>query len=392
MCRFGEHLRHLEETHGQLTFIISEDSGTRPLAVVPLATDTINALIRNQAFEVSRVRFAVTSKLLPTQIYLCFGQACMYSISGFPRCFNLENQVTSPKTMEPNALSNSSASRYTHGSRRRKGTSSSWKPPDIRTAPSFWKLHDYSNRLDRVLGYDILKSDLEDLSDPDRDIVMPQQDQGSTPTKEGYPIELAKETFATEPRDRWKWNIHKAFMALLGPLWNQRLDKRSETQSLYEKDHFIKPWLASINPGEEDNHTPQEREPITAELSAGRDGEFQRYIAELPTDHNMVVQQYNVSRDEYAVYKQWIGGLNPNLGSESSHSSNTSMRVCRRSTVLVDVEGHPRRPTDPAELDDTGISLEAGSARAELENTGVSLETAIGKAYYSPWPREPWPF
>ncbi|KAI1367159.1 hypothetical protein F5Y08DRAFT_350010 [Xylaria arbuscula] len=286
MYLFGQHLRRLTEKHGTLTFTIFEDSSTKPLAAVPLATDRINALIGNQGFEIGRVRFIVTNKLLPTHIYLCFGQASRHCISGFPRCFTLENQVTSPKSMAPNIQSNSSASRYTHGSRRGRRTSDSWKPPDVRTAPSFWTLHDHYNRLDHILGYEAMKSDLEELPNLGLETEILQQDE---------PLALSENTSTTEPREPYKLStrrafIREAFKALLVPLRIQKSEIHSPQDKGYDGS-MIRRWLEERK-GDHDS-------VLACDGSA----------CASPTGFNSGAHYYNVSAAEYDTYEQWIGLL-----------------------------------------------------------------------------------
>lgn len=268
--------------------MILEDTDTNPLAIVPLTADTMRGLIRNEGFDVGRVRFSVKNKLLPTQIYLYFGKVSKYPISGFPRCFTEDSRVTSPRYMAPSGLFNSSSCRYTHGSRRRKGTASSWKPPDIRTAPTFSNLRHFSSHPDRILGHDIINSEEEETSNSvDPPINLLQQDQTSSPVEEER-----------------RWNVREAFRALLGPLWMQRSEEevpRAASPVPVPVPRYIGEWLQQC------------RTISTNSIHSAA-------VANIPREEfAMSLQQYNVNPEEYAVYEQWVGLLQPNLKSQGDY-------------------------------------------------------------------------
>ncbi|KAI1124855.1 hypothetical protein F5Y10DRAFT_284739 [Nemania abortiva] len=324
MCRFGEHLLHLFATHRELKFVIHEDTDIKPLAEAPLTIDIVNGLIRNQGFDISRVRFFVKNRLLPTQIYLYFGQESKYPISGFPQCFTLDSQVTSPTFMIRNVPSNSSVSRYTHGSRRRKGVSSSWKPPDLRTAPSLSNLRDYYSHPDRILGHDIVKSEEEKGPNFNPEGNVLQQNQTSSPSREH---------FATEPRRRERWNVREAFSALLGPLWMQRPEAEiPQSEGLVAQlDDLLLQGL--------------QHEAVYAD--------FPNLAFSLEVSPGMLaglLQQYNVSPEEYGVYMQWISLLQPNLG------QGTDYWLPR---IETDTSGfaHSSSPGEIYELNNTPIAF-----------------------------------
>lgn len=295
-CRFGEHLRNLKAKHEGLKFIIVEETDLTPLAVVPLTLDAMNGLINYGGFEFGRVRFVVKNRLLPTHIYLYFGDVARYSISGFPRCFTQDSQVTSPRLME----SDWSSCRYTHGSRRRKEIISSWKPPDIRTAPRSSNLRHFSSHPDRIIGHDIIELEEKKYNLADLHPNISQEDRNPGPTGEGAPI---------EPREQRAWASREAFRALLVPRWMQRLwPEVPQPEDLAPPLLCPEHWLRQVefdSASEKHHDSASERHQEFSSSS----------LTNIPHEELLVsLQQYNVSPEEYAIYERWISLLQPNFG------------------------------------------------------------------------------
>ncbi|KAI0863768.1 hypothetical protein F4860DRAFT_521823 [Xylaria cubensis] len=278
MHRFGEYLCYLNAIYEGLKFVILEDTDSEPLASIPLTDNAINSMIKTQRLEIGRVKFVVKNRLLPTQIYLYFGQASKYHISGFPQCFTQDSQVTSPNFMAPNW----SSFRYTHGSRRRKGASSSWKPPDIRTAPHLSNLHHFSSHPDRIIGHDIIELE-EEKRDPTNSL-----NNISHENRRSSPI------VRTEPREQRAWTAREAFRALLVPRWMQRSE--SEVTEPEIRHHFIKEWLVA------DRDFPSDQASASDNDSA----------PDLYLTYS--TPPANVSPEEYGIYERWISLLQPSLG------------------------------------------------------------------------------
>ncbi|KAJ2991286.1 hypothetical protein NUW58_g2566 [Xylaria curta] len=332
ISRFGEHLRHLTATYGDLKFIIHEDTDTEPLAIVPITTEVITSLIMEQFFGVGRVSFSVENRLLPTQICLCFGKAVKYPISGFPRCFTQEAKVTSPRFMIPSLLSDSSSCRYTHGSRRRKGASSSWKPPDLRTSPSLSNLHHFSSHPNRPLGHDIIRSEEEEKSISTDALVS---------SSEEYRMSSLHVKTTTEAREPRRWNVvREAFNALLQPLWKQRSqEEMPQDISVVTQNRYIEDWLREYRAV----HTvtnPTLPSSIPPEELAIR------------------LEQYNVRPEEYAVYEQWVSLLQPGFSKSSNYwlppvdPNTSSFKNPSLPGAIYELEDTQK----PQELEDTGLN------------------------------------
>jgi hypothetical protein len=105
MYKFRIHLRHRNNNYEALKFVIFQDPNVKPLATVSITTKVTEAMMRDHVFDVGWVKFQVKNRLLPTQIYLSFGETSMYPISGSPRCFTQDNELASPRFTMPGAVS-----------------------------------------------------------------------------------------------------------------------------------------------------------------------------------------------------------------------------------------------------------------------------------------------
>ncbi|KAI1740057.1 hypothetical protein F4680DRAFT_465847 [Xylaria scruposa] len=354
MCHFGEHLRYLNAKHEGLKFVILDNTDPKPLALVPLTDDAINGLIRNQGFEISRVKFTVKNRFLPTQIYLHFGQVSKYHISGFPRCFAQDGQVTSPRSMAQNWPS----CRYTRGSRRRRAASSSWKPPDIRTAPRF-DLRHFSSHPDRIIGHDIIASENKVCGSADQPIDMWQEDQTSSP--------IAKQI--TKPREQQARTSREAFRALLVPSWMHKSE--SEVTEL-GPTRFVRTWLNRNFPSNQATVPDQD-------FSSDQEFAFSRPFPNIPTKELLrTLQHYNVSPEEFGVYKRWISLLQPSLGKPGAYwlpppitDTSTSERPPEPSEIWwpppITDTSTSERPPEPSEI----FELADTQVPAELDGEGL---------------------
>ncbi|KAI3317161.1 hypothetical protein HD806DRAFT_515838 [Xylariaceae sp. AK1471] len=292
MYNLGIHLRHRNTNYEVLKFVIFEDTNFKPLATIPITAKVTEGMMRNQVFDVGRVKFQVKNRLLPTQIYLYFSETSKYPISGFPRCFTQDSELASPRLMLPGTLSYSSSCRYTHGSRRRKRASNSWKPPDLRAAPTFSNLGHFASHPNRIVGHDVIKSDEGEKVTPCKTIL------NTSPT--GLASNPKQKQFTAEPRKRNA--VREAFRALLEPIWGQRSEPdTANPMSPAPLPQHIEEWLRAY----------QESHGNTAGLISVPNVPVEQLVATL--------QQYNVGPEEYATYQQWVSLLQPNANNPEEY-------------------------------------------------------------------------
>ncbi|KAI2627754.1 hypothetical protein GGR54DRAFT_430692 [Hypoxylon sp. NC1633] len=293
----GKHLKERAMASESLRFVIFEDGDVSPLMTVRLDEKITDAMIRDQVFNLGWLRFSIKNRLMPTQCQLYFGERTMHPISGFPRLIIQNSETLSPGLPIPDSLSGSPSFRYSHGSRRLKADSN-WKPPDLRGATSFSNLRDYASHPHRMLGHDVVESgETQPTADP-----VPQT---KSPTRERSrpSMELRRSTDSRIVRRRDA--IREAFMALLWPLWPQRVDAESAegTGSTSPTDPAPLPpdlevWLNEYRRVQNETSDP---------------------TRELPESLITSLQHYNVRPEEYAVYQQWIGLLQPSTGAGGNY-------------------------------------------------------------------------
>ncbi|KAI0474210.1 hypothetical protein F4859DRAFT_521928 [Xylaria cf. heliscus] len=348
ISRFGEHLRHLVTTYGDLKFTIHEDTNTEPLATVPFTAKVISGIIMEQFFDVGRVNLSVENPLLPTRICLCFGQVVKYPISGFPRCFTQDAKASIQRSMISSVMSDSSSCRYTRGSRRRKVANSSWKPPDLRTSSSLSNLHHFSSQPNRVLGHDIIRSE-EEKNPISIDTLVCSSEECRTSS----PVHV--QTPTREPR---RWDVvREAFTALLQPLWKQRSQEEEfEDISVVTQNEHTESWLREYRVAH-----PVGNKPGSLTISPE---EFVKRLA-----------QYNVMPEEYAVYEKWVSLLQPDFDKSSDYWLPP---------VHYNAPGF-EHPSSSSSCPPT-YELEATEKPLELEDTGLEYDAPLEPDSYNEFP------
>lgn len=324
--KLGNHLHRKMIEHGQLSFVMWEQSGhlgPQHMDRQLLPQRVVEKMIREHKFEMDSFVFQVRDKVLPTHINLCFGNLTTFPISGFPRSLlTAEHHNTSPRN-SPSALAmpqtgfgvvTRAASRYTHGSRRLE-RGAAWMPPSKHEVCSMPDLRQYSDS-DRIVGSYIVDQSTAagtrfETSLPE--VVLAEQVCQDTVAGTAH-IEssLPEEVPAISTPAPSKWPIlqqqsqgqpstrltrRNAFRALL---WPVRAHANHGLSVLSKK-------------GEEDSMSLFVGPPSPRSHDGGlADPDDTEYFT-LST-RQLMMQYYHVDSAEYDIYQQWLNLLGPTMG------------------------------------------------------------------------------
>ncbi|KAK8075762.1 hypothetical protein PG997_010425 [Apiospora hydei] len=293
VSNLGRHLlKRASQQHEEPKFVIFEDGDLTPLKVVHVSERAMNHMIRTGEFDLGRLRFHIKNKMRPTQIVMHFGELAMHPISGFPQLlFTETTQLTSAKpTVFPSSMP---STRYTHGSRRLKRTAGSWQPPDLKRVQKLSNLNMFAKR-QAGLGDDGA-GEAATTAEPRHPPPRPATGSPSVSLGDGV-----NSSSSSLPRKRIG-GVRDAFKALL---WSpSRENVQMEPTELSDD---LRQWLDRYR-------------DVQARIENANSQSFSQNqnITAMPSvpDEQLAysLQYYNVRPEEYAMYRQWVGLLQPSV-------------------------------------------------------------------------------
>lgn len=310
--KLGKHLHQEMIEHGELCFVVWEQSGPLNLQRMdrqPLSQRVIEKMIREHKFEMDRFVFQIRDKVLPTHINLCFGNMTMVPISGFPRSLlTADNHNGSPRSSQSalpmfqtglGAVSRA-ASRYTHGSRRLK-RQAAWEPPSLHDFKSIPDLRQYGDP-DRIIGSDVVNQQSE--AGTDHESFLPEV----VPVKpRPAPVKRAT-TQQQRPQEQpsTRSTLRNAFRALLWPIRAHPPDSDHAFPEEAEEEamsQFVASETGRPPPWSHDGRPPSGHAP-------GSPGPYS------PNPGPLTMQYYHVDSAENDIYQQWVNLLGPTMGGQ----------------------------------------------------------------------------
>ncbi|KAK8121780.1 hypothetical protein PG984_010450 [Apiospora sp. TS-2023a] len=305
VSNLGKHLlKRASQQNEEPKFVIFEDGDLTPLKVVPVSERAMNHMIRTGGFDLGRLRFHLKNKMRPTQIVMHFGESAMHPISGFPQLL-FTAEAAQPASAKPSTVFPSSmpSTRYTHGSRRLKRTAGGWQPPDLKRVQKLSNLSMFAKR-QAGLGDDGV-GDSAGSEQPQPSTAPDSRVPGTTSSP---PFSLGDGSNASSsslPKKRG--GVRDAFKALL---WSPSRENDSTEPAELSED--LRQWLDMYRDVQTriknaNNHSFSQNQGSTAAPSV--------------PDEQLAysLQYYNVRPEEYAMYRQWVGLLQPSV----AHSAET---------------------------------------------------------------------
>ncbi|KAK8017030.1 FabD/lysophospholipase-like protein [Apiospora rasikravindrae] len=304
VSNLGRHLlKRASQQHEEPRFVIFEEGDLTPLKVVSISDRIMNHMIRTGEFDLGRLRFHIKNKMRPTQIVMHFGELAMHPISGFPQL--LFNEAAQPTSAKPTVFPSSMPStRYTHGSRRLKRTAGSWQPPDLKRVQKLSNLNMFAKR-QAGLGDDGAGEAANTKPSHPSASPPPRPATGSPSVSMGDGVNSSSYSL---PRKRIG-GVRDAFKALL---WSP--SRENVKMEPAELSGDLRQWLdryrdvqARIKDANDQSYNQNQH--FTANANA---------IPSVPDEQLAYsLQYYNVRPEEYAMYRQWVSLLQPNVGNSA---------------------------------------------------------------------------
>lgn len=309
----GIYLNQLTREHGELSFVVWEQSGLRPRIIdQKLSTPrVIEIMIREKNFDMARFVFEVQNKVIPIHISLCFGDLATFPISGYPRLLftdmandnTARNHIQTKLSSFPTGLDTfaRAASRYTHGSRRLKKVAT-WEPPALLERASLTDLWSYGDP-NRVIGSDVINhghdnAEKSNESSLPEAIVPQKQDaahQDLAPQQPATP-QSAPQQPASEQRST-RTTLWNAFRGLLWPIRARPL--------------WYDPAVLATPEGHGVPQSYRDGQEWKTSLLYPDQG---CYESDVPPASPPRMQYYHVGSAENEIYQQWVSLLGPTMG------------------------------------------------------------------------------
>ncbi|KAK8072958.1 FabD/lysophospholipase-like protein [Apiospora saccharicola] len=305
VSNLGKHLlKRASQQNEEPKFVIFEDGDLTPLKVVPVSERAMNHMIRTGGFDLGRLRFHLQNKMRPTQIVMHFGESAMHPISGFPQLL-FAADAAQPTSAKPSAVFPSSmpSTRYTHGSRRLKRTAGGWQPPDLKRVQKLSNLSMFAKR-QAGLGDDGV-GDSAGVEQP-QPSTAPDSRASATTISPPFPLgDGSNASSSSLPKKRG--GVRDAFKALL---WSPSRENDSTEPAELSED--LRRWL--------DMYRDVQTRIKNANNHSFGQNQYNTGAPSVPDEQLAYsLQYYNVRPEEYAMYRQWVGLLQPSV----AHSAGT---------------------------------------------------------------------
>lgn len=402
--KLGKYLHHEMIEHGDLSFVVWEQSGAPMLQRMDrqlLSQKVVETMIREQKFEMDRFMFQIRDKVLPTYINLCFGDMTMVPISGFPRSLLLTadnhnnssriSQSAPPMFQTSLGAVTRAASRYTHGSRRLK-RGAAWEPPSLQDSRGIPNLRQYGDP-DRVIGLEVVDQQAAKGTDHESSLpeVVPAESK-SAPVKQ--PIAMQYQTHEGQPgivvqRDQFGFEVQydgkggmlvnpePAPMRRLITMQQQRRPQEQPSARMTLRKAFrALLWPIRAHPFDSDNDFTEEREEdAMSQFLPFETGKPSPYSHDrrpsdyalgpgsyIPSPGPLTMQYYEVDSVENAIYQKWVNLLGPSMGGAWVPLNQSGLAPLRRAQMPgppVMFGRHELRDTQITEMPtDFGMSAE----------------------------------